>query len=182
MKNTILIICILIGGISSGTYSQETKEINSNWGLGFHIKQNQEDFGLGVNLTSPYFAHKKVALRVRANLLFNEHIDNTNTTTWTSYSSMSLGIIGVGGNIGESIRLYGEGGVTLLLPSSEFSSESTVLGGYGLFGFEFFIHKSSNYFIEIGGIGTGASADKIVGNPIYSNGLMINVGYRYVFK
>ncbi|WP_323757102.1 hypothetical protein [Roseivirga sp.] len=182
MKNTVLLICILICGISSSTYAQETEEINSNWGLGFHIKQNQQDFGLGVNMTSPYFAQKKVALRVRANLLFNEHINNTNITTWTPYSSMSLGIIGVAGKIGEFIRLYSEGGLTLLLPSSEFSSESTVLGGYGLFGFEFFMHQSANYFIEIGGVGTGASADKIVGNPIYSNGLMINVGYRYVFK
>ena len=42
--------------------------------------------------------------------------------------------------------------------------------------------KSSNYFIEIGGVGSGATADKVVGNPIYANGLMINVGYRYVFK
>ena len=45
-----------------------------------------------------------------------------------------------------------------------------------------FMDKSSNYFIEIGGVGSGATADKVVGNPIYANGLMINVGYRYVFK
>lgn len=182
MKNIILIICILMGGITSGTYAQKTEAINTNWGIGFHIKQNQRDFGLGINLTSPYFAKKQVALRVRANLLFNEHLKNTNTTTWTPYSSMSIGVLGVAGKIGEFIRLYGEGGTTLLLPSSKFSSESIVFGGYGLFGFEFFMDKSSNYFIEIGGVGSGATADKVVGNPIYANGLMINVGYRYVFK
>lgn len=168
--------------IASGTHAQKTQGINSNWGLGFHIKQNKRDFGLGVNLTSPYFAQKQVALRVRVNLLFNEHLKNTNTTTWAPYSSMSLGFIGVGGRIGEFIWLYGEGGAALLLPSSKFSSESTVFGGYGLFGFEFFMDKSSNYFIEIGGVGSGATADEIVGNPIFANGLLINVGYRYVFK
>ncbi|WP_439132332.1 hypothetical protein [Polaribacter sp.] len=184
MKNIILVLfpLILIGGIATGTCAQERKEINSNWGLGFHLKQNQRDFGLGVNFTSPFFAQKQVALRVRANLLFNEHLKNVNTTTWTPYSSMSLGVLGVAGNIGEFIRLYGEGGVTMLLPSNKFSSESTVFGGYGLFGFEFFMDKSSNYFIEIGGVGTGATADKVVGNPIYANGLLIHVGFRYVFK
>lgn len=171
-----------MGGIASDIYAQDTEGINSNWGLGFHIKQNQRDLGLGVNLTSPYFAKKQVALRVRANLMFNEHLKNPNTTTWTPYSSISLGILGVAGEIGEFIRLYGEGGVIMLLPSSKFSSKSTVFGGYGLFGFEFFMHKSSNYFIEIGGVGTGATADKIVRNPIYANGLLINVGFRYVFK
>jgi hypothetical protein len=79
------------------------------------------------------------------------------------------------------MRLYGEGGVIVLFPSSEFSSESEVLGGYGLFGFEFFFSHQSNYFIEIGGIGTGAVADKASGKPIYSNGLLINVGLRHHF-
>ena len=34
-----------MGGIASGIYAQETEAINTNWGLGFHIKQNQRDFG-----------------------------------------------------------------------------------------------------------------------------------------
>ncbi|HEY5825345.1 MAG TPA: hypothetical protein VIT44_13315, partial [Cyclobacteriaceae bacterium] len=60
----------------------------------------------------------------------------------------------------------------------KFSSEQFVFGGYGLFGFEFFMHSSSNYFIELGGIGTGARADKIASQPIYSNGFLISTGFR----
>ncbi|MBC8485793.1 MAG: hypothetical protein H8D45_07100, partial [Bacteroidetes bacterium] len=79
------------------------------------------------------------------------------------------------------IRLYGEGGIISLFPSDEFSSEEFVFGGYGLFGFEFYMNSRSNYFIEIGGVGTGATADNITNEPIYSNGLLISTGFRIQF-
>ncbi|MEO0332135.1 MAG: hypothetical protein AAF223_10680, partial [Bacteroidota bacterium] len=78
-------------------------------------------------------------------------------------------------------RLYGEGGIILLLPSDTFSAERTELGGYGLFGFEFYLKNNANYFIEIGGVGTGAQADKVPNKPIYSNGLLISTGFRMQF-
>ena len=40
------------------------------------------------------------------------------------------------------------------------------------------MNKSINYFIELGGVGTGAKADKIAFKPIYSNGFLIDVGFR----
>ena len=181
MQRTMLLIVVLIG-ISLGVGAQEGKGFNSNVGLGFHLMQNQQDFGLGLSLTSPFFANNRIAFRMRGSLMWNQHLDNTDNTVWTPYSNLSLGVIGVGGEIGDFARLYGEGGLSVLFPSSEFSSENAVLGGYGLFGFEFFINSACNYFIEIGGIGTGATADEIPGNPIYSNGLIISVGYRYTFR
>ena len=69
-----------------------------------------------------------------------------------------------------------------LIPSNEFSSNQFEYGGYGLFGFEFFMNKCCNYFIEIGGVGTGATANKIVLQPIYSNGLLISSGFRMQLK
>lgn len=156
-------------------------EKNSNTlGIGLQLNQYQKDFGLGVNLTSPYFAYNKVAVRLRANLMFNEHIKN-NETRWTPYSNISLGLIGVAGKVGNYIRLYGEGGVICLFPSNEFSSEDFVFGGYGLFGYEFYMNGNSNYFIEIGGVGTAAKADNITNEPIYSNGLLISTGFRMRF-
>ncbi len=179
MKITLITVLITI---SLSVDAQDEQKMNSNLGMGFHLIQNQRDFGLGINLTSPYFANNKIAIRARGNFMWYEHLDNNGTTTWTPYSNLSIGIIGVGGEIGNFARLYGEGGLLVLLPSGDFSSESTDIGGYGLFGFEFFMNSSSNYFIEIGGVGTGATADKIPDNPIYSNGLMISVGYRYTFR
>lgn len=40
------------------------------------------------------------------------------------------------------------------------------------------MNPSSNYFIEIGAVGTGAKADEVVNEPIYSNGLTISTGFR----
>ena len=45
-----------------------------------------------------------------------------------------------------------------------------------------FKNKSCNYFIEIGGVGTGATEDKIVLQPIYSNGFLISSGFRMHLK
>lgn len=154
---------------------------NSGFGLGFHLSQYQNDFGLGVNLTSPYFANDHVAVRLRGNLMWLDHIENLETT-WTPYSNFQLGIVGVGGTINNFIRLYGEGGIIAILPDSDFSSADSEFGGYGLFGFEFFFQEAHNYFIELGGVGTGARADQVLGEPIYSNGFLINVGYRYTLN
>jgi hypothetical protein len=160
------------------TMNGQDDKLKNGVGLGMQINQYHNDFGIGLHVTSPYFAGKSIAVRVRGNLMFNEHIKNDSLTVWTPYSNMSIGLIGVGGMIGDFVRLYGEGGTVCLFPSNEFSTASVIFGGYGLFGFEFFMQKYMNYFIEIGGIGTGAVADKVPAKPIYSNGLTITAGFR----
>lgn len=179
MKRSLIILAGILC-FSLSTKAQD-EELNSNFGIGFQIAQYQQDFGLGLNVTSPYFAYDKIAVRVRGNFMWNEHLGNDGISTWTSYSNLSIGLIGVGGQIGNSIRLYGEGGLLLLFPSDIFSSQSTETGGYGLFGFEFYVSPFSNYFIEIGGAGTGAKEDKLSSQALYSNGLIIDAGFRFQF-
>jgi len=176
MKKTVIIIAAFIC-IGTMANAQES-ELSKNFGFGFQLGQYQKDFGLGINLTSPYFAHEHLAIRVRGNLLWNEHLAGKEMT-WSQYSNLSIGVVSVAGEIGNFMRLYGEGGFLMLFPNSDFSSEGIEMGGYGLFGFEFFFYPKGNYFIEIGGVGTGATADKVPGNPIYSNGLLINAGFRF---
>jgi len=59
-----------------------------------------------------------------------------------------------------------------------------VLGGWGGFGFEIAQRKNNlddagtSYFVELGGIGTGASASRLPTQPIFANGFLINVGFR----
>lgn len=161
------------------TQAQE-KTMSTNFGMGFHLNQYQNDFGIGLNITSPFFIKESIAIRVRGNFMFNEHVQDS-STTWSPYSNFTAGVVGVGGKIGEFIRLYGEGGVIFIIPSSEFSSSNLEIGGYGLFGFEFYMAEKHAYYIEIGGAGTGAVADKVENKPIYSNGLIISVGYRLNF-
>jgi len=178
MKRTILIFVIL--GIIKITTAQET-EISKKLGIGFQINQYQKDFGLGLNLTSPYFANNKIAFRLRGNLMFNEYVKNAETI-WEPYSNLCFGMVGSNKIINNFLRLYGEGGLITLFPTNNISSDNYVLGGYGLFGFEFYFENNTNYFIEIGGVGTGAIADKQVNKPIYSNGLLINCGFRIQVK
>jgi hypothetical protein len=159
----------------------EKFQLNKGIGIGYQINQYQNDFGVGLNITSPLFWHNRMAIRLKSNLMYNENVKNA-ITSWTPYSNVSLGLIGIGGMVSDKIRLYGEGGFLGIFPSSEFSSKDFEFGGYGAFGFEFFMSKFMNYFIEIGGVGSGAFADKIVNKPIYSNGLTVSAGLRTFLK
>lgn len=167
--------------ISLALQIQAQESLNKKFGIGGQVGQHQKDFGIGLHITSPYFANQKMAVRLKGNLIWNEHLDSNAETSWSSYSNLSLGFVQSVAEINNFVRLYGEAGTILLFPSSKFSSESLQLGGYGVFGFEFFIDEHINYFFEAGGVGTGAKADKIVGKPIYSNGFLTNVGVRFQF-
>ena len=145
--------------------------------IGFNLSQYQKDFGLGLHLISPYFIKSTIAIKVGANIQWLEYINGTETT-WATYQNFQLGIRGRSVIVSDKIFIYGEGGFITILPNSNFSSESSVFGGYGLFGFEFKPSPKFAYFIELGGVGTGATADKIAGKPIYSNGFLTNVGFR----
>lgn len=177
MKKTLLFITLSFFAFANQTAAQE-QYAGSGTGLGIQLNQYQNDFGLGVTFTSPFIANEKLAFRFRGNVMFHEHTAEVDETTWTPYTNASAGLIGVSGWVGESIRLYSEGGIIGLFPSSEFSSDDFIFGGYGLFGFEFFMNNGTNYFIEIGGVGTGAKADLVENSPIFSNGLTISTGFR----
>lgn len=180
IKSGKLIAFITCMCLSVSHLQAQNENLNSKLSFGFQLNQYQQNFGFGLNVTSPYFYSKKMAIRLRGNLMWNEYVKDSKTT-WSPYSNLSLGFVGVAGEISNFLRLYGEGGTIVLLPSTDFSKQKFIMGGYGLFGFEFFMNSQNNYFIEIGGVGTGAVADKIDNSPIYSNGLLINVGFRHHF-
>ncbi len=172
----ILSTLLISFGLMMTAQAQEAS-ISNDFGIGFQLSQYQRDFGFGINATSPYFANNALAIRLKANVMFNEHLQD-GEITWTPYTNLSLGLVSGSAKVGKHIRLYGEGGVIGLLPASDFSSEDFEVGGYGLFGFEFYMVRWANYFIEIGGVGTGARADQVPTQPIYSNGLVISTGFR----
>ena len=113
--------------------------------------------------------------------MWNEHLKDEKSTM-SPYGNMTLGAVVVAGRFAGFIKAYAEGGLVGIFPSSEFSDESFVFGGYGLLGFEFYPGKRSCYFIEGGGIGTGATADIIPTEPFYSNGFLISVSMRFHIK
>lgn len=151
--------------------------------IGFQLNEYQNDFGIGLQLTSPYIFNENVAVRLRTNMMYFQHIDSKSLEyTWTPYTNISLGVFGHRAMIHENIALYGEGGIVGLLPSSNLTSKDLYIGGYGLFGFEFYFIPEFSYFIEAGGMGVDAVADKLPGKPIYSNGFLTSVGFRITFR
>ncbi len=184
MKKTLFLIVIFIA-IASFSMSQGGRiPAKNHIGIGMHLNNFHNDFGIGINVTSPYFYRGATAFRVHANYMWLEHIEiNGVNTAWSPYYSFQFGTIGAAAIIANFLRLYGEGGLVLLLPNSEFSSNNIEIGGYGVFGFEFFMSQSPqsfvSYFIELGGMGTSAKADKLPGKPVYSNGFCASVGCRF---
>lgn len=155
--------------------------LNNGFGFGAQLSQYQTDVGIGLNISSPFFAFERIAFRIRGNFMVNEHVLNTKTIR-SPYSNLSFGFVGASGKVGNYIKIYGEGGLLVLFPSEKFSSEQVVSGGYGLLGIEFFTNRFSDYFLEIGHVGSGAREDKIAGQPFYSNGLIISTGLRLYLK
>ncbi len=163
----------------------ELNERAAGLSVGGGLHKFQDDFGLGLCVTTPYFAGEHIAVQVSAKMSYLSGVPAEETEfTWMPYNTFTVGLIGVGGSIAKSIRLYGKGGLVFAMPNSDFSDDS-VIGGYGVFGFEFFVASEANapvsYYIELGGVGTGATAEKLAGKPIYCNGFITSVGLKYYF-
>ena len=80
MKRTSVLTLALIIIVFASNVQAQDEVINTGYGFGSQILQFQRDFGLGLNITSPYFGHDKIAVRLRGNLMFNENVQNANTT------------------------------------------------------------------------------------------------------
>jgi hypothetical protein len=175
MKNSAKIIVLSLSTLLSINLNAQSEK--NGIGIGFHVNQIQNDFGIGIDIISPYFANSIVAIKIGGSLKWLQHSTLT-STTWTPYQNAQLGIRSRNFIIDDKFFIYGEGGGILLIPNSIFSSEEFRGGGYGLFGFEFRTSSKIGFYFELGGVGTGARADKIVKSPIYSNGFLTNVGFR----
>lgn len=175
---TIKIIFLALFALPFALTAQE----NKGFEFGFQLSEYQQDFGYGLSVTTPYVFNKNVAFRLRANQQALNSVNNQGKTDWSPYYNLSFGVFGQRSMIAEKIALYGEGGVIGILPNSDFSDEDFVFGGYGLFGFEFYFDQNFSYYFEAGGVGTDATADKLPGEPIYSNGFLMNVGFRIILN
>ncbi|NLY88162.1 MAG: hypothetical protein GX085_00845 [Firmicutes bacterium] len=174
----ILLIFLLPTVALAGDGAQLRK---TNFALGYNLNNFRHDFGFGLNATSSYFWHDRAAVRFSANNMYFEGIPAGETeSTWMPYTVYKLGLIGVAAVVNDLVRLYGEGGFMYIVPNGSFSDNSK-LGGYGHFGFEFFMDQNAPYcyFIELGSVGTVARAEKLTGKPIYGSGFAIAVGLRY---
>jgi hypothetical protein len=178
--SAVLFTLIVSAQTKTDSLSKNKSHLNK-FAFGFNLNQYQHDYGVGLNITTPYIANF-LAFRLMGSLqwLQNTHRGDT-VTTWSPYTNIRLGVVTRQLVITDKISIYSEGGVVLILTNPNFSSKATQFGGFGVFGFEFHPTKNWGQFIELGGIGTGAVADKAIGRPIYSNGFLIATGFRTYF-
>lgn len=169
-----LLLLIFFASLTNSLTAQSEK---NTVGIGFHVNQIQNDFGIGVDFVSPYFANSIVAITAGGSFKWLQHSTGT-SSTWSFYQNAQIGIRSRNYIIEDKIFIYGEGGGILLIPNTVFSSEDYRTGGYGLFGFEFRASSAIGFYFELGGVGTGARADKVANSPIYSNGFLTKVGFR----
>ncbi len=161
--------------------SLQDKGKRNKMAIGFNLNQYQSDFGLGLNITTPYIAHS-IAFRLQGNYQWLQNIPRGDTSSiWSGYQNLRLGIVTRAFAISRKLSIYSEGGVLMLLANNKVSSAQVLWGGYGIFGVEFHPTAHWGQFFEAGGVGTGAVADKSIGRPIYSNGFIISTGFRVYF-
>jgi len=183
----LIFVMALLGGmlLSSYVFAEETQSESNprakHLALGFELKDFSGDYGLGLNFTTPYFANGFMALRVHGAMSWLNGVpEGEMEYSWMPYGSVQVALVGSVGEVGGFARFYTEAGGIIIFPNKDFSDD-IAFGGYGLFGFEFFTSKMSpvTYFIEAGGMGTNANAEKSAGNPAYANGFIIDVGIRW---
>jgi len=170
----IAMICIIY--LMCGNLNAQI-ENSSGLDIGFQLSEVGGDFGYGLNLSSPRIFRESVQIRLRANAMLFDYVENSETA-YTPYFSFLLGASSATAKISEVIGLYGEGGVAFILPSDEVSSEQLHIGGYGIFGFEFYFFDGFTYFLEAGGVGIEAKTDRLPIKQNYFNGFLTTVGLK----
>ena len=163
--------------------AEKHDEKRSGLSLGFALHRFQDDFGMSGVIGTPTFAGDTLRITAAGGVAWFPHGQSSSGETWVSYGHTRLVIEGGRRLDGVPIRLYGFGGATALIVPKELSSDGFTMGGVGGFGFEFYMPKGGrdgpvSYFIELGGIGTGAHANRQAASPIFANGFLATVGLR----
>lgn len=179
----VMLSVLFAGSVQAQEVPGKVKSRSDRFSLGYNLNQFGKDFGVGFNLNSPYIK-KVVAIKSSMSFQWVE-TGSDKGTEWMSYQNIRLGVASSAATLCDCVRLYGEGGATLLILDPKISTNPVSIGGYGIFGFEFFMgppeQPGMSYFIELGGIGTGATADKLVNKPLLSNGFITSTGFRIYF-
>jgi hypothetical protein len=158
---------------------EEPSESHQGFSFGFELDSFQQDFGFGGRVTSPNIAHF-IRFSGSGGIAWVPNALPLKTTqdTWAPYYYGRLQLELTGPQLGP-VLTYAFAGAILVGAPSDLSSTEVNVGGLGGFGFEFLIGRYSSYYVELGALGTGATADRLVDSPIFANGFLITVGSRF---
>lgn len=175
MKTRLALFCLAL--TLTATTSLHAQD-NSPFRAGFHLRGLGGDFGLGLHLDLPT-PEKWPIVRLGGTWNWQEVPEGTSFTE-VSFQTLRVGVASRSFAIQERIRAYGEGGFLAVLAGDRLSGKGFGPGGYGLFGFEFFVepYGGSALFVEIGGSSAGNRMDPRPGVQAFGSGLWVGAGFR----
>jgi hypothetical protein len=186
--NTARVVSLLAVIFSAtGAGAQTPGEPSSNVGLavGMSVHRLQDNFGVSGSVSSPTFFNEKARMTADGGVAWYPYgTGASGDQEWLPFGQSRV-VVESGHRVGRApLRLYGFGGAMLIFRSERLSDDLLAVAGIGGFGFEFFMptntmNAPASYFIEIGGVGSGARATKIPGRPILLNGFVVEAGVRF---
>jgi hypothetical protein len=172
---------------ATGAGAQTPVEPSSNIGaaVGMAVHRLQDNFALSGSWSSPVFFDGTARITAGGGVAWYPYgTTASGDQDWVPFGHSRV-VVESGHRVGRApLRLYGFGGAMLLFRSQRLSDDVVAVAGIGGFGFEFFaptnmINAPVSYFIEIGGVGSGARATNLPGHPILLNGFLVQSGVRF---
>jgi hypothetical protein len=181
-KVRVALVLLLSIAAASAVLAQEPPMGRS---LGINMNQALSTYGMGINISLP-LSGDLFSFRGSANIMGLQAVPDAlaDRSHLYGYEMIRLGVLGRYMWY-DYVKLYVEGGPLLMLNNSLVTSRKISMGGYGLAGMEYRLRTGHYFlghcwvFLEGGGIGTGAHADRLIGSPAYANGLFFGLGIRY---
>ena len=167
--------------------AQTAVEPPSNVGsaIGVAVERVQDNFGVSGTWSSRAFFDEKARMTASGGVAWYPNgTGSSGNQEWLPFGHSRV-VVESGHRVGRApLRLYGFGGAMLIFRSERLSDDVLAVAGVGGFGFEFFAPTTSmdapvSYFIEIGGVGSGARAANLPGQPILLNGFLVQSGLRF---
>jgi len=181
--NILFLLVLIFNYPARSTFAQDNSNPfdGASFGLTVAGLGNNETFA-GLDLMSPYFCKKRMAVRVGVEgLLYNYIPENKNRYVNSTYHTLCLGIRIRTNSVTENLFFrYGEVGGLGIIPNNNFTNEKFPIGLYLKYGFEYTVGSRKNYgfFIEANVKVSNLRAEKALGSPYYSNGGNLAIGLR----
>jgi hypothetical protein len=185
MKHSLYLIALIfmvttMPGFGDPVVESPAESLQKGWALGAEASGLPNSYGLGLHMLTPSLFGDNFRIKFGVSHLWTRcRLAGEADQSWVPFSNLRLGVHVSFPIKGSALQGYAEGGVAASIPDSRLSRNSMDMGGYGVFGFEFPMRRTSTSFFEFGGMGVGGRADRVPGRPSYSGGFMAAAGVRY---
>ena len=182
-KAMLLILVLSLPGIGFPQLDSVLLERVSGISVGASMGIQGLDPGLGIDITSPAFLKRSLAVRIHGSINWLEWY-KVQTDDWVTYPELGATFV-FNTRPSQRMRLFVEAGPFFLFPSGKFSEKNFESGLTGLAGAEMFgsygPHLTVSYFFGGGLAICNADAERLDTRPGYGYGFIFKTGLRCYF-